>query len=68
MAGLESLETELVSAIIAFYLYPDNKELRVGVKLLTAQWQSEMSKLHQTVDVIIDSSAYCQVLKYLYSN
>lgn len=62
LAGLESLENELVAAITAFYLHPDNKELRASVKLLTYQWQSEMNKLHNTVNLIIDSAAYCQVI------
>ncbi|KAK2588705.1 hypothetical protein KPH14_001595 [Odynerus spinipes] len=62
LAGLESLENELVAAITAFYLHPDNKELRASVKLLTYQWQAEMNKLHNTVNLIIDSAAYCQVV------
>lgn len=62
MASLESLESELVPAIISFYLHPDNKEIRAGVKLLTNQWKIEIKKLHTAVDLIIDSSAYCQVV------
>ncbi|XP_043663876.1 uncharacterized protein LOC122627111 isoform X1 [Vespula pensylvanica] len=62
LAGLESLENELIAAITAFYLHPDNKELRASVKLLTSQWQLEMNKLHNTVNLIIDSAAYCQVV------
>ncbi|XP_012254035.2 uncharacterized protein LOC105684901 isoform X2 [Athalia rosae] len=62
LASLESLEPELVPAIEAFYLHPDNKEMRATVKLLTAQWQLEMQKLHKLINVIIDSGAYCQVI------
>lgn len=61
LASLESLEPELVPATMAFYLHPDNREIRATMKLLTAQWQLEMNKLHSVVDVIIDSGAYCQV-------
>lgn len=61
MASLESLESELVPATVAFYLHPDNKEMRACLKLLTAKWQLEMNKLHNVVDLIIDSAAYCQV-------
>ncbi|XP_015116249.1 uncharacterized protein LOC107040619 [Diachasma alloeum] len=62
MASLESLEAELVPAIIAFYLQPHNEERRVNVKLFTSQWQSEMNKLRNAIDLIIDSSAFCQVV------
>ncbi|KAG7200682.1 hypothetical protein KM043_001235 [Ampulex compressa] len=62
LAGLESLETELVSAITSFYLHPDNKEMRASVKLLTAQWRQEINNLHNVLDLIIDSGAYCQVI------
>ncbi|XP_015610441.1 uncharacterized protein LOC107275131 [Cephus cinctus] len=62
LASLESLETELVPAITSFYLHPDNKEMQASVKLLTAQWQLEINKLHNVVDLIIDSAAYCQVV------
>ncbi|XP_046425922.1 uncharacterized protein LOC124182544 isoform X1 [Neodiprion fabricii] len=62
LASLESLEPELVPATTAFYLHPDNKEMRATVKLLTGQWQLEMNKLHKLVDVIVDSGAYCQVI------
>jgi hypothetical protein len=55
------LEIELVPAISAFYLHPDNKEMRSFVKLLTAQWQKEMKKFVHTVNLIIDPAAYCQV-------
>ncbi|XP_033215623.1 uncharacterized protein LOC117172011 [Belonocnema kinseyi] len=62
LASLESLEMELVPAITDFYLHPDNKEKRASVKLLTAQWQAEINKFHNFVDLIIDSAAYCQVI------
>lgn len=52
---------ELVPAITAFYMNPDNKELRASVKLLTEQWQLEMNEFHHTVNLIIDPAAYCQV-------
>lgn len=61
MASLESLESELVPAAVGFYLHPDNKEMRACLKILTTKWQSEMNKLHNIVDLIIDSAAYCQV-------
>lgn len=61
MASLESLETELVPAVVAFYLHPDNREMRSYLKLLTSQWQGEMGKLHNAINLIIDSGAYCQV-------
>ncbi|XP_014607278.1 PREDICTED: uncharacterized protein LOC106788495 [Polistes canadensis] len=62
LASIELLESELIAAITAFYLHPDNKEFRASVKLLTSQWQLEMNKLHNTVNLIIDSAAYCQVV------
>ncbi|XP_063987001.1 serendipity locus protein alpha [Diachasmimorpha longicaudata] len=62
MASLESLEAELVPSIISFYLHPDNEERRVNVKLFTSQWQSDMNKLRSAIDLIIDSSAFCQVV------
>ncbi|XP_066595629.1 catenin alpha-like isoform X2 [Prorops nasuta] len=62
LVGIESLDAELVSAITAFYLHPDNKEMRACVKLLTGQWQQEMNILHNAIDLIIDSAAYCQVI------
>lgn len=64
LASFESLEMELVPAISAFYLHPDNKEMRACVKLLTAQWQFEMNEFHHTVDLIIDPAAYCQVIHF----
>lgn len=61
LAGFESLETELISAITSFYLHSDNKEIRASVKLLTAQWQLEMNKFQNVVNLIINSAAFCQV-------
>ncbi|XP_057331018.1 uncharacterized protein LOC130671256 [Microplitis mediator] len=61
MASLESLDLELVAAITSFYLEPSS-ELRSAVKLLTTQWQNEMNNLHKSVDLILDPSAYCQVV------
>lgn len=50
-----------------FYLHPDSKEIRANVKLLTAQWQLEVNKLHDAINLIMDSAAYCQVFfnKYM---
>lgn len=62
LAGFESLETELISAVTSFYLHPDNKEMRLSVKLLTAQWQLEMNKFQNTVNLIINPAAFCQVV------
>ncbi|KOC59148.1 Serendipity locus protein alpha [Habropoda laboriosa] len=62
LASLESLETELISAIATFYLHPESKEMRANVKLLTAQWQFEVNKLHDAINLIMDSAAYCQVV------
>ncbi|CAK9794608.1 Serendipity locus protein alpha [Anthophora plagiata] len=62
LASLESLETELISAITTFYLHPESKEMRANVKLLTAQWQFEVNKLHDAINLIMDSAAYCQVV------
>ncbi|XP_043600324.1 uncharacterized protein LOC122575448 [Bombus pyrosoma] len=62
LASLESLETELISAITTFYLHPESKEMRENVKLLTGQWQLEVNKLHDAINLIIDSGAYCQVV------
>lgn len=62
LASLESLETELISAITTFYLHPESKEMRANVKLLTAQWQLEVNKLHDAINLIMDSAAYCEVL------
>ncbi|KAF7995067.1 hypothetical protein HCN44_004539 [Aphidius gifuensis] len=62
LASLESLEGELVPAIVSFYLHPDNKEIRTGVKLLVNQWKIEIKKLHNAINLIIDSSAYCDVV------
>ncbi|XP_023289259.1 serendipity locus protein alpha isoform X2 [Orussus abietinus] len=62
LASLETLETELVPAIVSFYLNPEDNEMRSSLALLIAQWQVEINKLHNTVDVIIDSAAYCQVI------
>ncbi|KAF3429749.1 hypothetical protein E2986_04976 [Frieseomelitta varia] len=62
LASLESLETELISAITTFYLHPESKEMRANVKLLTGQWQLEVNKLHDTINLVMDSGAYCQVV------
>ncbi|XP_076677393.1 spitting Image [Andrena cerasifolii] len=62
LASLESLETELISAITTFYLHPESKEMRANVKLLTAQWQLEVNKLHDAINLIMDSAAYCEVV------
>lgn len=35
--------------------------MRANVKLLTAQWQLEVNKLHDAINLIMDSAAYCQV-------
>lgn len=56
---------ELIPAISAFYLHPNNIEMRACVKLLTEQWQFEMNKFHYTVNLIIDPGAYCQVREIL---
>lgn len=60
LASFESLETELVAAITSFYLHP-NDEIRSSVKLLTARWQKEMNVFTESVNLIIDSAAFCQV-------
>lgn len=65
LASLESLETELISSIASFYLHPESKEMRANVKLLTAQWQLEVNKLHDAINLIMDSAAYCQVFQAL---
>ncbi|EZA60672.1 Serendipity locus protein alpha [Ooceraea biroi] len=62
LAGFESLETELISAVTSFYLHPDNKEMRSSVKLLTTQWQLEMNRFQNTVNLIINSAAFCHVV------
>lgn len=62
LAGFESLETELISAITAFYLHPENKEMRSSVKLLTTQWQQEMNKFQNAVNLIINSAAFCEIV------
>nr|XP_033342722.1 serendipity locus protein alpha isoform X1 [Megalopta genalis] len=62
LASLESLETELISSITTFYLHPESKEMRANVKLLTAQWKLEMNKLHDAINLVIDSTAYCEVV------
>ncbi|KOX79727.1 Serendipity locus protein alpha [Melipona quadrifasciata] len=62
LASLESLETELISAITTFYLHPDSKEMRANVKLLTGQWQLEVNKLHDAINLVMDSGAYCQIV------
>ncbi|XP_029665629.1 uncharacterized protein LOC115237013 [Formica exsecta] len=62
LAGFESLETELISAITSFYLHPDNKEMRSSVKLLTTQWQREMNKFQTAVNFIINSAAFCEIV------
>ncbi|XP_034179709.2 spitting Image [Osmia lignaria lignaria] len=62
LASLESLETELISAITTFYLHPESKEMRANVKLLTTQWQMEVNKLQDAINLIMDSAAYCQVV------
>ncbi|XP_043464871.1 uncharacterized protein LOC122500158 [Leptopilina heterotoma] len=62
LASLESLGMELIPAITDFYLHLDNKEKHSSVKLLTDEWQTEIKKFHNTVFLIIDSSAYCQVI------
>ncbi|CAD6244825.1 GSCOCG00013491001-RA-CDS [Cotesia congregata] len=61
MASLESLDLELVASITSFYLEP-SRELRSAVKLLTTQWQNEMNNLHKSINLILDPSAYCQVI------
>lgn len=67
LAGFESLETELISAITSFYLHPDNKEMRSSVKLLTTQWQQEMNKFQTAVNFIINSAAFCEVnIEYIF--
>ncbi|OXU30524.1 hypothetical protein TSAR_007327 [Trichomalopsis sarcophagae] len=62
LASFESLEMELIPAVSAFYLHPNNKEMRACVKLLTEQWQFEMNRFHHTVNLIIDPAAYCQIV------
>lgn len=69
LAGFESLETELITAITSFYLHPDNKEMRSNVKLLTTQWQQEMTKFQNVVNLIINSAAFCEVnIEYIMKN
>ena len=59
---------ELIPSIISFYLNPENIEMRTCVKLLTKQWQIEMENFHNTIDLIVDPSAYCQVNSNKHSN
>ncbi|KAH0555088.1 uncharacterized protein LOC123264254 [Cotesia glomerata] len=61
MASLESLDLELVASITSFYLEPST-DLRLAVKLLTTHWQNEMNNLHKSINLILDPSAYCQVI------
>lgn len=35
--------------------------MRANVKLLTIQWQMEVNKLQDAINLIMDSAAYCQV-------
>ncbi|XP_076164701.1 spitting Image [Ptiloglossa arizonensis] len=62
LASLESLETELISAITTYYLHPESKEMRANVQLLTAQWQLEANRLQDAINLIMDSAAYCEVV------
>ncbi|KZC11106.1 Serendipity locus protein alpha [Dufourea novaeangliae] len=62
LASFESLETELISSITTFYLHPESKEMRANVKLLTGQWQLEVMKLQDALNLVMDSAAYCEVV------
>lgn len=36
--------------------------MRSSVKLLTTQWQLEMNKFQNAVNLIMNSAAFCQVI------
>lgn len=61
LASLESLEPELVPALTT--CYPDRDKLahRNHLKMLSDHWQSEVLKLEELIDGIVDPLAFFQV-------
>jgi hypothetical protein len=61
LASLESLEPELVPALTACYPDRDHSAHRNHLKMLSDHWQSEVLKLEELIDGIVDPLAFFQV-------
>ncbi|PNF28471.1 hypothetical protein B7P43_G15235 [Cryptotermes secundus] len=61
LASLESLESELVPSLTAYYLDHGRTPHRNHLKILSDHWQSEVLKLEELIDGIVDPAAFCQV-------
>jgi len=61
LASLESLEPELVPALTACYPDRDKSAHRNHLKMLSDHWQSEVLKLEELIDGIVDPLAFFQV-------
>lgn len=61
LASLESLEPELVPALTACYSDHDKLTHRNHLKMLSDHWQSEVLKLEELIDGIVDPLAFFQV-------
>jgi Serendipity locus alpha protein (SRY-A). len=61
LASLESLEPELVPALTACYSDRDKFTHRSHLKMLSDHWQSEVLKLEELIDGIVDPLAFFQV-------
>jgi hypothetical protein len=61
LASLESLEPELVPALTAHYNDRHQSQHRNHLKMLSDHWQSEVLKLEELLDGIIDPLAFFQV-------
>lgn len=61
LASLESLESELVPSLTAYYLDHGRTPHRNHLKILSDHWQSEVLKLEELIDSIVDPAAFCQV-------
>lgn len=64
---MELLDSDLVPAIIEFYLDPVSEVKRQFLKLLINHWINEIFEIQNLLEKIIDPFAYAQVSFYIKS-
>lgn len=61
ISSLELLDSDMVPAIIEFYLDPTSLVKKTFLKILINHWVSEICEIKNLLDKIIDPFAYTQV-------
>lgn len=61
ISSLELLDSDMVPAIIEFYLDPTSEVKRMFLKLLIKHWICEICEMKNLLDKIVDPFAFTQV-------